>query len=647
MTESPTRAIRLYGTDEEAAPPRILRAGPLTAELEAGNLRYIRFGGAEVLRAVSFIVRDKDWGTYNPEISDLQVEETGDSFVVTYSARAADDAQAFSYQARIEGAADGTLVFSGVGAAETDFLTNRTGFVILHPIDGVAGEPVEITHVDGRVVESRFPEIIDPVQPMMDLRKLVHTSPEGLTVGCLMEGETYEMEDQRNWTDASYKTYVRPLALPWPYTLKPGETLKQKITVTVSGSPKAAVGGDAICVRLAPADGTVPQLGLGIAPENIEGALAHADVLSEMKIAHLICHYDPRKGHDAATLRRQVELARKIGAEPWLEAVIASVDGFEEEVAALSKTVSDMGAPFKTVMVSPAPDLKCTLPGSVWPETPPAEALIDATREAFHGKRIGGGMFSYFTELNRKRPPTGKLDVITFTTSSLVHAGDDRSVTETIQTLPAIAKSAVAIADGKPLSVGPSAMGMRDNPYGEAPKQNPDNIRQAMNWNDPRQRGLLGAAWSLGYFARMAYGGASAVALGEPTGPHGAIHAKQGFPQPWYDANGGLYPVYHVLHGMAALRGRPVVGLEVSRPDIIQGLAVDTGDGIEIWLANLSSAPVQVDMGIACTQRAVLDADGFVEAAASAKYMESLSEATDALLTLDAYAIARLRANKG
>ena len=27
-----------------------------------------------------------------------------------------------------------------------------------------------------------------------------------------MEGDTFEMEDQRNWSDASYKTYVRPLA---------------------------------------------------------------------------------------------------------------------------------------------------------------------------------------------------------------------------------------------------------------------------------------------------------------------------------------------------------------------------------------------------------------------------------------------------
>ena len=72
MSEALTRGVRLYGTDEPVIPPRLLRAGPLTAELEAGNLRYIRFGGVEMIRAVSFIVRDKNWGTYNPAISELR-----------------------------------------------------------------------------------------------------------------------------------------------------------------------------------------------------------------------------------------------------------------------------------------------------------------------------------------------------------------------------------------------------------------------------------------------------------------------------------------------------------------------------------------------------------------------------------------------
>src|SRR5579883_3013226 len=103
--------LRLYGTEEEVEPPRILRAGPLSAELEAGNLRYIRFLGHEMLRAVSYIVRDRNWGTYAPEITGLRVEEDEAGFRVTYAARVGDGAQWFRYEAEITGRPDGSLRF--------------------------------------------------------------------------------------------------------------------------------------------------------------------------------------------------------------------------------------------------------------------------------------------------------------------------------------------------------------------------------------------------------------------------------------------------------------------------------------------------------------------------------------------------------
>ena len=203
-------------------PPRVLRAGALSAEFEAGNLRYIRFGGVEMVRAVSYIVRDKNWGTYNPAISDLKSEENADGFRVDYSAVAGDDAQEFAYRAEIVGRPDGTLRFAARGRPVTDFLTNRTGFVVLHPIENVSGKPARVTEATGKTFDTTFPELIDPVQPMMNLRAIAHEFVPGMTVECRMEGDTFEMEDQRNWTDASYKTYVRPLALPWPYTLTNG-----------------------------------------------------------------------------------------------------------------------------------------------------------------------------------------------------------------------------------------------------------------------------------------------------------------------------------------------------------------------------------------------------------------------------------------
>ena len=64
---------RRVGTKEKAPKCIVLKAGPLTAEFVAGNLRAIRYDGDEVLRAIAYVVRNPDWGTYNPEISDCLI----------------------------------------------------------------------------------------------------------------------------------------------------------------------------------------------------------------------------------------------------------------------------------------------------------------------------------------------------------------------------------------------------------------------------------------------------------------------------------------------------------------------------------------------------------------------------------------------
>jgi D-apionolactonase len=134
MSEEPSRNIRLFGTEQLVPPPQVLRAGELTAEFEAGNLRYIRFGGIEMIRAISFIVRDKNWGTYDSVISDLKISREGEAFRVAYQATAKDASQEFRYAAEIVGSPNGSLRFQVRGQAVTNFITNRTGFVVLRPI---------------------------------------------------------------------------------------------------------------------------------------------------------------------------------------------------------------------------------------------------------------------------------------------------------------------------------------------------------------------------------------------------------------------------------------------------------------------------------------------------------------------------------
>src|SRR5262245_33513561 len=289
MNIAPSLPIALFGTDEPLTAPKILRAGALTAELEAGNLRHIRFDGIEIIRAISFIVRNKDWGTYNPHISDLRITETHERFEISYDAVTKDDSQELRYRATIIGTPR-TIMFRGEANAVTDFLTNRTGFVILHPIAGVAGRAVEIEHTDGQIVQGRFPELIDPVQPMMNLRSLTHEAALALKVTCRMEGDTFEMEDQRNWTDASYKTYVRPLALPWPYTLAAGTRLEQTVSLSVEGPALAKPSSSrTVSFMLGKPCGPLAAIGLGLDPDDIAGTRSVASTVAQIGARQIIC----------------------------------------------------------------------------------------------------------------------------------------------------------------------------------------------------------------------------------------------------------------------------------------------------------------------------------------------------------------------
>ena len=65
---SVSRAIKLCGTEQPDVIGRVLTAGPLSVELDNGNLRYLRVAGVEVLRALAFLVRDENWGTYVPSL---------------------------------------------------------------------------------------------------------------------------------------------------------------------------------------------------------------------------------------------------------------------------------------------------------------------------------------------------------------------------------------------------------------------------------------------------------------------------------------------------------------------------------------------------------------------------------------------------
>ncbi|WP_448149161.1 hypothetical protein [Labrys miyagiensis] len=646
----PSLAIRLYGTEEAAPETRLLKAGVLSAELDGGALRSIRFGGVEMIRAIAFLLRDENWGTLSPQIDDLSVREDGGSFSVSYRATCEDAKRKLVYDTRISGTADGSLNFEVTAHPHTDVLTNRTGFIVLHPLVGVAGRPVKVQHVDSPDETSAFPDRIDPMQPFLDIRSLSHEVTPGTWVTCTMTGDTFEMEDQRNWSDASYKTYVRPLARPWPYILKQGEPITQAVRLSVSGAAPAAstqANTGAVNVTLGgEGSGKLPVIGIGVPAEEAPHALQEVERLNRLGARFLICEVDCRRGDGLAEMQAYRKLSEALGAPVTLEIVTPGSMDPAADLKPVAEAVRESGLKPAAVEIFPAQDMKSVLPGSPWPEMPTFEAILGAAREAFPGIRLGGGMATYFTELNRKRPPAGLLDFVTHTTCPIVHAADDRSVMETLEALPYIFLSTKAFMDEMPYHVGPSTIGCRENPYGNATTPNPDNRRTCLSRLDPRQRSQFNAAYTVAYAAACARAGVDALAMGAPTGPFGFIHRKLEAPAPFFEtqANGVFYPAFHVMAALAADSGAALVDADSDRKSAVEAFAYRReGKGTVLWLANLTPTAQEVALqGADGAKIAILDDTKFADAVAGKEIFAEAGALGGGPLKLGAYAVARV-----
>jgi len=587
------RACRraLFGMEEPEPAPRRLVAGALDCELIGGNLRNIRFNGVEVLRAISFVVRDRDWGTYAPVFHDLAIEEEEDRFAVRYHAQCRGaGGERLVYSGRIAGSPT-RLAFEAEAVPEGDFLTNRCGFTLLHPVVGLAGEPVDVEHVDGRREHARLPDLIAPQQPFKDMRAITHQVAPGVRATCRMEGDSFEMEDQRNWSDASYKTYVRPLALPWPYVLPAGVPVRQQVRLDIEtkGLPVAAKRDDEpVTLMLGGVQGRLPAFGLVITPQETAASSDALDVLAQITPQTLLFHFDPTAGHGTAELAAFARIAAAHPGECVLECVVACEGSLDAELGAVARQVRTAGLRLDAIAVSPSVDRRSTPPGSAWPSCPPLDEVYAAARRAFADLRLGGGMFSYFTELNRKRPPVGRLDYVTHCTSPIVHDADDRSVMQSLEALPFILRSTRAIiGPDKPYRIGPSTIGMRHNPYGSRVMPNPERRRLPMAEIDPRQDGLFAAAWMIGYAARLVEAGVDSFVGAALTGPFGLIAPQT--------PHRSLRPVGHAARFLAGIGGERALGVTSTDPARVLALAGERHTGERVLLAaNLTGSDLAV-----------------------------------------------------
>src|SRR5438132_216077 len=271
MTISDRDLIIRYGTSEPPAPRRRFECGRFSFVLENGAVRWLKWDDREILRGVAFLLRDRNWGTPTAILDPISVDAASGQLSIHVRGRIACDGECFEFTSTILVGADGTFSFTTEGRSGGPLLTNRCGLVILHPAD-FAGLNLEIGHADGSRELTRFSHAISPGQPAFNIRSLDYTRCGGPRVHCRVdaslpshESAPCEMEDQRNWSDASFKTYVGSLLDPWPYLLQPDFQIRQKIEVVLTeiATPSIKTSVDAkLCFGVGDAR-LMPPIGIG------------------------------------------------------------------------------------------------------------------------------------------------------------------------------------------------------------------------------------------------------------------------------------------------------------------------------------------------------------------------------------------------
>lgn len=233
-----------------------LKAGGLSCWYADGALRYISVSGKEVVRMIYGALRDPDWVTVPFVLKEEVVQKSEDRFLIRYTALYEQEDIRYEARFEIEGRPDSSLRFQMKGRSLSGFRRNRIGLCVLHPLGTCAGRKVTIEQPDGSTYTAAFPDYIAPHQPFRHVQGMTWSPVPGSELTLRFRGEVFETEDQRNWGDASFKTYGTPLHLPFPVRVEPGEELDQEVLLSCTTLPPLGFAfgkeGGGTCNALSP-----------------------------------------------------------------------------------------------------------------------------------------------------------------------------------------------------------------------------------------------------------------------------------------------------------------------------------------------------------------------------------------------------------
>ncbi|WAH98484.1 hypothetical protein [Arthrobacter sp. MMS18-M83] len=542
------------------APSEAVETAGWRAELRNDELSDITFNGIPVLRAIRAVVRDHDWRTLVPTVSRVAQHARDGGVTLLLDIDFAGSGSGYTGELAIHLMKDSVKVtFDGL--TPTAFRSNRIGLVVLHRPDD-AGRAVTIGSPGGASTPSFFPTDISPHQPFLDIASM-EWERDGTGFRLDFHGDVFETEDQRNWTDASFKTYGTPLSKPFPVEVSAGDRVHQSVLLTALPGPVTEPGTlpvrEAVLTVLDGVTARVPALSVSASSTSATASRTHSEPIPGLDA--LLLELTP--GTEAErSIRRAKEEAAALDVPLDVRLSVDSPDRIGELLELLPLDNVVRLAAFSASSHVTEPDLWDGL-------------SLDAGRRGFTGTLLSGAR-SHFTELNRNAgilPPGAP--ALTFSITPQMHATEVPHLVETLPMQRLAALNALRIASGRPLHLGPVTLKARFNAVATVGE---DAAAEAMA-TDPLQPEPFTAAWMLGSIAALSVPGVESVSYFEATGPRGIR------------GPGGLTPAGELLAALAGVRGCEVLDVAGEVPGVVLYPVRDGGRTV-LFAANLTAKPL-------------------------------------------------------
>jgi hypothetical protein len=531
--------------DVPLLPVKSLNAGEISCLYENGNLRKISFRGKEIIKMIYPAVRNTNWQTAISEITDEKINSYDKGFEISYTAIFRLNQIHYKSGITITGKEDDSIFFAMHGEALSNFEKRRIGLCVLHPISACRGKRVTITRPDQSTYTAVFPDYVSPHQPFFEVQQMLWINNQDHTIKMIFEGDVFETEDQRNWTDNSYKTYSTPLDRPSPVLIEKGTTMEQRVTLKIRSiepalNKKAGIINDDIHLDDISIDeisndeiSDKPVSDEQISEDEISNNLEEEKVpfpkigycrmpgnnlLTNFEIAALTkVHFDHyRVELFMSTPQWWEELQAAISEaeilNTSLELIVFFSDSFEKEISHLMQQLNKYERCINSL-----------LPLHIDHDVTPAfliQSLYSRFKDSLPSVKIGYGTNAYFAALNRNRPVSVNYDFVSFSLNPQVHASDTRTIIENLESQQQILES-IRQFTTKPVRISPVTFQQRNKTE-----------------NDPRLQSYVGVTWTL--MSIKNFSKADFITLYQTAGDRGIV-VNSGL------ANDTNSPLYEVL----------------------------------------------------------------------------------------------------